>query len=81
MCLLMKKCCKACLNEKIFSCGYCYKHYNVLKNLQKHYKTWSDVYSNNISWDRYLIRLLKLKDTGIYVKEVINAELKKKEKK
>jgi len=76
----LKKSCKACLSEKIFSHGYCSKHYNILKNLEKHFKVWSDIYTNNISWNEYLDRLLKLKDTGIYVREVIHAELKKVEK-
>lgn len=77
----MGKCCKLCLNEKIFSSGYCSKHYNVLKNLEKHYKIWYNVYNNNISWDKYLTKLLKLKSTGDLVKEVINAELKNEWKK
>ena len=40
------------------------------------YKSWVDAYGG-VSWEDFLGRLSKMKETGSWVKEVIEAELKK----
>jgi hypothetical protein len=37
----------------------------------------SEAYSTNLTWDQYLDQLSKLENVGIWIKEVINIELKK----
>ena len=44
-------------------------------NLIKHYKIWNKAF-DGLSWTDYMIKLLELKETGSWVKEVISAELK-----
>jgi hypothetical protein len=42
-----------------------------------HYKAWVEAYGR-ISWDDFLNKLLKMQETGSWIKEVIEVELKKK---
>jgi hypothetical protein len=47
-----------------------------LDGLKEHHKTWIKAYGE-ISWNDFLNKLLKIDETGIWVKEVIIAELKR----
>lgn len=42
-----------------------------------HYKAWVNVYGR-ISWEEFLTKLLSMQETGSWIKEVIEVELKKK---
>jgi hypothetical protein len=46
------------------------------ESLAAHYRAWVDAYGG-ISWQEFLSRLLKMRETGSWVKEVIEAELEK----
>jgi DNA topoisomerase I len=54
---------------------YCLYHKQAYDNLIKHYKIWNKAFGG-LSWTNYMNKLLTLKETGGWVKEVINAELK-----
>lgn len=47
----------------------------ALISLKKHYKIWLEAYGT-LEWKNYLLKLNKLKETGKFVKEVIDVELK-----
>jgi hypothetical protein len=68
--------CAAC-HRKTLSGDYCTYHAQALASLTGHYGAWVDAYGG-ISWQDFLIKLSKMKETGSWVKEVIDAELKKK---
>lgn len=51
-------------------------HKQALDSMTDHYKAWVDAYGS-ISWQDYLTKLSKMRDTGSWVKEVIEAESKK----
>jgi hypothetical protein len=55
---------------------YCSHHKTALISLKKHYKIWLEAYGT-LEWKNYLLKLNKLKETGKFVKEVIDVELKK----
>ena len=44
-------------------------------NLKKYYEMWNKAF-DGLSWTNYMNKLLELKETGSWVKEVISAELK-----
>jgi hypothetical protein len=54
---------------------YCLYHKQAYDNLTKHYKIWNKAFGG-LTWTKYMNKLLELKETGSWVKEVINAELK-----
>jgi hypothetical protein len=54
---------------------YCLYHNQAYDNLIKHYKIWNKAFGG-LSWTNYMNKLLELKETGTWVKEVIGAELK-----
>lgn len=64
-------CVRKAIQEK-----YCEYHYEALQSLRVHYEIWKSRYGD-ISWDDYLNRLQKMKNTGKWIKEVIEIELKK----
>jgi hypothetical protein len=67
--------CTAC-HRQALSDKYCLYHTHALESLTIHYKAWVDAYGG-ISWQDFLNKLLKMKETGSWAKEVIEAELKK----
>lgn len=73
--------CAACY-RKVVAKGkkYCIYHSQAYDSLQKQYGAWVHAYAK-ISMGDYMKKLLTLNETGIWVKEVINAELKKESKK
>jgi hypothetical protein len=58
---------------------YCIYHSQAYDSLQKQYDAWVHAYGG-ISRGDYMKKLLTLNETGSWVKEVINAELKKESK-
>ena len=50
-------------------------HKQAYDNLIKHYKIWNKAF-DGLSWTNYMNKLLELKETGSWIKEVISVELK-----
>jgi hypothetical protein len=73
--------CAACY-RKVVAKGkkYCIYHSQAYDSLQKQYAAWVHAYAK-ISMGDCMKKLLTLNETGIWVKEVINVELKKESKK
>jgi hypothetical protein len=71
--------CAACY--RVFSKGkkYCIYHSQAYDSLQKQYDAWVHAYGG-ISKIDYMNKLLTLNQTGSWVKEVINEELKTEHK-
>jgi len=65
--------CRACSRDA--SNKFCTYHERAYSALKKNYDAWRDAYGK-ISWREYLERLLELKETGSWVKDVIMLELK-----
>ena len=59
---------------------YCLYHSQAYDSLQKQHGAWMHAYAG-ISMGDYMKKLLTLNETGTWIKEVINAELKKESKK
>jgi hypothetical protein len=68
--------CAACHRNALPDSKYCLHHEQASDNILNHYKTWVDAYGG-ISWEDFLNKLLKMQETGSWVKEVIALELKK----
>ena len=68
--------CAACHRKAMPGGRYCLHHQQALDSVTGHYRAWIDSYGG-ISWEEFLIRLSKMKETGSWVKEVIEAESKK----
>jgi len=67
--------CRACSRDA--SNEFCTYHEQAYDALKKNYDAWRVAYGK-ISWKEYLERLLELKETGSWVKDVIMLELKEK---
>lgn len=66
--------CAACSRDAAGK--YCRHHSQALEQLQEHYKTWVRAYGD-MPWDSYLVKVAEMKETGAWVKEVIETEMKK----
>ncbi len=66
--------CSAC-SRTVWKERYCVYHGQALKKLKEHYNKWLKAYGK-ISWNDYLNKLLYMEETGIWIKEVILAELR-----
>jgi DNA topoisomerase-1 len=66
-----KRC--AICRRALYKDGLCLFHYEALKRIRETYMEWQKF---NLSWRKYLERLLKLKSTGLYVKDVCKYLLK-----
>lgn len=69
--------CIICEKERIETSEYCIYHTQARKYLQESHKKWNEAYSTNLTWDQYLDKLSKLENVGIWIKQVIDIELKK----
>ena len=69
--------CSICEKERIETSEYCIYHNKAKRYLKENYKKWSEAYSTNLTWDQYLDKLSKLESVGIWIKQVIDIELKK----
>jgi hypothetical protein len=72
----MKEKCYVCSRKASVASKYCLYHSQALEGLKEEHKTWIKAYGK-ISWNDFLDKLLKLDETGIWVKEVIIVELKR----
>jgi hypothetical protein len=70
--------CAACARETAGQ--YCRYHEQALEQLRGHYEAWVQAYGT-MEWGEYLARLLKMPETGAWVKEVIEAEIEAELKK
>jgi hypothetical protein len=64
--------CVAC-HRSAQSGKYCLHHAQAFQSLNDHYGAWVDAYGK-VSWHDFLEKLSKMKETGSWVKEVIEAE-------
>jgi hypothetical protein len=69
--------CTAC-HRKALSGGskYCLHHKQAFDSMINHYKAWVKAYGR-ISWKEFLTKLSSMQETGRWIKEVIEVELKK----
>ena len=68
--------CVACYREVVAKGKkYCIYHSQAYDSLKKQYDAWVRAYGG-ISWEDYGKKLLTLDQTGTWVKDVINIELK-----
>jgi hypothetical protein len=67
--------CSAC-SRTVSIDRYCIYHGQAFEKLKEHYNLWVKAYGS-ISFCEYLKRLVKMDDTGKWIKEVIVVELKK----
>lgn len=65
--------CAACSRKPLAGKKYCVHHSQAFDGLMNHYKAWVSAYGT-ISMDEFMERLLSMKETGSWVREVINAE-------
>ncbi|HXG07205.1 MAG TPA: hypothetical protein VNI77_07770 [Nitrososphaera sp.] len=68
--------CAACYRNALPDSRYCLHHKQALDSITNHYRAWTDAYGG-ISWQEFLDKLLKMHETGSWIKEVIEAESKK----
>jgi hypothetical protein len=72
--------CVVCYREVVAkSKKFCIYHSQAYDGLKMQYDSWVKAY-DGISWDDYLKKLLTLDQTGSWVKDVINLELKESKK-
>ncbi len=62
--------CRIC-NREAYREGLCRYHYEALEKIKKTYEEWER--REEISWDEYIKAIKKLKSTGKWVKEVLQA--------
>ncbi len=68
--------CFACYREAIArSKKYCVYHSQAYNSLHEQYGAWVNAYGD-ILWKEYMKKLLTLNQTGSWVKDVINIELR-----
>ena len=65
--------CAACHRKALAGKRYCVHHSQAYDGLMNHYRAWVDAYGK-ISIELFMDRLLSMKETGTWVKEVISAE-------
>ncbi|MEM2760785.1 MAG: hypothetical protein QXU32_01435 [Nitrososphaerales archaeon] len=68
--------CVAC-DRKAEKRDFCEYHESAYEAMKKNYDVWCDAYGT-MSWKEYLEKLLKSKQTGVWVKDVVKIELEKK---
>ena len=71
--------CIACYRDASNTNEFCRYHKHAYDALKKNYSLWCNAYGK-IAWKEYLERLLDLKETGLWVKEVVILELKEKKR-
>jgi hypothetical protein len=67
--------CRLCSKEVFNKAPYCKKHFTALTEIQKKYPDWQKAYEN-LSWERYLDTICKVKETGELAREVALKELR-----
>jgi len=69
--------CAACHRKAAPGSKYCLRHDQAFASLMEHYKAWVNAYGR-ISMDDFMNKLIGMVETGSWVKEVIEVELRKK---
>jgi hypothetical protein len=69
--------CIICERTRIKNSEYCIYHNKAREYLKENYKKWNEAYSTTFTWNQYLAQLSKLKNIGVWIKEVMDLELKK----
>lgn len=72
--LYMDTKCSAC-SQKVSTGKYCFHHSQAFDSLKEHHKAWIEAYGI-ISRNNFLNKLIKMNETGSWIKEVIVVELK-----
>ena len=67
--------CAACSRKALADKKYCVHHSQAYDGLMTHYRAWVEAYGQ-ISMKDFMDRLLKMKETGSWAKEVIKIETK-----
>jgi DNA topoisomerase-1 len=67
--------CKICKSERLENSVYCDHHQLAYKNMEKAYIYWRKAL--NLSWTEYLEKIIKIKGTGKWSKEVAEDILRK----
>ena len=65
--------CAAC-QRKASEGRYCQYHLQALASLQQHYRNWQEAYGE-IQWNEFLSRLLTMKETGSWIRQVVELEM------
>jgi len=65
--------CAACHRKTLAGKKYCIHHSQAFDSLSEHYKAWVHAYGS-ISWQDFMERLLKMNETGSWIREVIKVE-------
>lgn len=65
--------CAACSRKALAGKKYCVHHSQAYDGLLNHYRAWVDAYGK-ISMEEYMDKLMAMRDTGTWVKEVIETE-------
>ena len=65
--------CAACPRKALAGKKYCVHHSQAHDSLMNHYKAWVEAYGR-ISMQDFMDRLLELRETGSWIREVIAAE-------
>jgi hypothetical protein len=68
--------CNACHRKTAEDNKYCLHHKQVFDYMNNHYKVWINAYGR-ISRKEFLAKLSNMQETGVWVKEIIELELKK----
>lgn len=67
--------CKLCWRAVTSELGFCRYHQMAYENLKTAFEKWRLAYGD-LTWGSYLKRVVSLKETGVWVKEVAELELK-----
>jgi hypothetical protein len=70
------KCTAACHLKALSGSKYCLHHKQAFDSMINHYKAWVKAYGR-ISWEEFLTKLSSMQETGRWIKEVMDVELKK----
>ena len=65
--------CAACHRKAVSGKKYCVHHSQALDSLLNHYKAWVEAYGQ-LSMQDFMDKLLGMKETGSWIREVISAE-------
>lgn len=65
--------CAACHRKALAGKKYCVHHSQAHDSLVEHYKAWVSAYGR-ISMDEFMDKVLLMKETGSWIREVIAAE-------
>lgn len=68
--------CELCQREAVAEEKLCQYHRMAKESLVSNFKRWQEAYGD-LSWKEYCERLLKLQETGVWVKEIATHMLNK----